>query len=122
MYRISEQLQARIIAAIQALEVTDEERELIGWDINPILLSRAPGTMPQFSFVVAISVPIPGTEDDRILHMEPLPEAHAAQDVVSALVLKLHASATAEAREERVRITVTANGEKRTEGGLLLPE
>jgi hypothetical protein len=122
MYRISDQVQAKVIAAVEALDITTEERGQTGWEINPALLSAGPGMMPQLGFVIGISVPVPGTEDDHILHMEPVLNPHASQEEVSALVAKLHTGAYAEAREKRVRIAVAANGEKRTEGGLVLPD
>lgn len=122
MYRISEQVQAKVIAAISALDITDEEREHVGWEINPALLSPGPGMMPELGFVIAISVPVPDTEDDFILHMEPVLNPHAPQETVTELVAKLYNGASAEGREKRVQIVVAANGEKRTESGLVLPE
>ncbi len=122
MYRISDQVQAKVIAAIKALCITEEERSQIGWEINPALLSAGPGMMPQLGFVIGISVPIPATEDDFILHMEPILNPHASQEEISTLVTKLHTEAAAESREKRVRIAVAANGEKRTEGGLVIPD
>jgi len=121
MYRISDRVQAKVIAGIKALGLPAGDEEQIGWDINPILLSR-PGAIPQLGFVVGISVPVPATEDDFILHLEPLADAHAGQETVTGLIAKLYGSASSEAREQHVRITVASNGEKRTEGGLVIPE
>lgn len=122
MYRISDQVQARVIEGIKALGLPPDEEARVGWEINPVLMATAPGATPQLGFVVGISVPVPSTADDFILHLEPLADAHAGQETVSELVAKLYASASAEAREARVRIATMANGERRTEGGLVLPE
>lgn len=122
MYRIADRVIARLAEGVKALGLPAEDEAKIGWEVNPILLSKAPGTMPQLGYAVALSVPVPSTEDDFILHMEPLTDAHADQETVSALVAKLYASATAEAREQRVRIATMANGERRTDGGLVIPE
>src|SRR5216684_1367595 len=85
--RISDVLGERVTEAIKAMPVLEAAREQADWEITPALLSAPGGGGLVLAYMVAISLPVPGSlAGDKVLYMAPLDDPDAPQEKVSALV------------------------------------
>jgi hypothetical protein len=120
MYRISEGVTTRVLAAIEGLEVLQAIRDTIGWEVSPFLLMKPGG--PILAYMIALGLPVPGAasaaDQDHVLYMHPLEDPHAPQEDVDQVVRELYRQAQEEADAIRARIAIAGNGHKRTPGGL----
>lgn len=117
--RISDAIESCINRAVEALEIPQEVKESIEWDISPALIPT--GREMALAYMVAISIPVLGSiEDDYVLHMKPLRDPHADQAAVTALVSELYALCEQAADEIRARLNSLSNGHKKSPGGLII--
>lgn len=120
MYRISDGVTDRVLAAIDRLEVLQAIKDDIGYEVSPALLARQNGMI--LAFMIAIGLPVPGApsaaDQDHVLYMHPLEDPHASQEEVDRIVRELYRQAQEEADAIRARRAVGGNGHKRSPGGL----
>lgn len=109
---------AKVEAGIEALEVPQLIKDTMSWDVSPALIPA--GREFQMVFMVAIAIPVPGT-DDHVLEAEPLMDAHAPQDVVSTHVRVLYGRCQAKADTVQLATRAPLNGGRLTPGGLIRP-
>jgi hypothetical protein len=117
VYRISDSIIPRVEEAISGLEVLQAVRDAIGYEVTPALIARQGGLV--LSYMIAVSLPVPGPEGHHVLYMQPLEDPHAPQEVVSQVIRELYRQAQAEADGIRVRHAIPGNGHKLTPGGLV---
>lgn len=117
--RLSDEVAAQVVAGIEVLEVPQAVKDSILWDVTPAL---APAGRGEFSlvFMVAITLPIPDTEDDYALEAAPLMEVPAPQDAVTTHVKILYSRAQAKADEIQASLRAPQNGHKTSPGGIIL--
>jgi hypothetical protein len=95
VYRISDSIVPRIEEAISGLEVLQAVRDAIGWEVTPALLAR--GNSLILSYMLAVSLPVPGPEGDHVLYMRPLEDPYAPQEAVSQVIRELYRQCQEEA-------------------------
>lgn len=104
--RISDVLGERVTEAIKAMPVLAVAREQADWEITPALLPGPVGDLV-LAYMVAISVPVPGSvAKDKVLYMAPLDDPDAPQEKVSALVWDLYQRCQADNDARRAQIAV----------------
>lgn len=109
MYRISDNMISRVEAAIRELEVLQVIRDGIGYEVTPAFLLGGPAGLI-LSYMIAISLPVPGPEGDHVLYALPVDDSHAPQEAVSQAVRQLYRQAQDEADATRTRRAVAGNG------------
>lgn len=121
MERISDRIAAMVKQAIADLEILEEARREITWEVMPALIPVPAANGLSLGFMVAVCVPVRNLAGDHVLHMAPLEDPGAPQEEVSRLVRSLHASAQEEADKTRMKEASLGNGNKRSDGGLIMP-
>lgn len=118
--RTSDRLALRITDAIAALQIPQAIKDQIEWDVFPALVNRGG---PVLAFMVAISLPVPGSvDDDHILYMAPLDDPNARQADVNTLIAGLYEKTQEEVDAMRIQLARASNGHPKTSpGGLALP-
>lgn len=119
--RISDILGERVVEAINAMPVLAAAREQVDWEVTPTLVPDREGGL-LLAYMVAISVPVPGSvQGDRVLYMGPLEDPDASQSLVNAFVWKLYRDCQAESDARRQQVSAQANGHRTSPGGLITP-
>lgn len=110
---------AQVEAGISALEIPGVIKDSMYWDVTPALAPD--GRSFKMVFMVAITIPVSGTED-YVLEAEPLMDVPAPQDVVTTHVQVLYGRAQAKADAVQRQMNAPSNGAgKLSPGGLHLP-
>lgn len=110
--RISDVLAERVVEGIQALPILDAARQQVDWEVTPMLMPDNTGELI-LAFMVALSVPVPGSvEGDRVLYMAPLRDPDAGQVQVTDFVWKLYRQCDADTAARQAQL-VTAAGSRR---------
>ena len=118
--RVADVVEERVKAAIEALEIPQAAKDSIEWEITPALFQK--GREMTLAYMVAVCLPVPGSvEDDYVLRMKPLEDAHSPQAAVTALVADLYGLCGKAADEIRAQINALSNGHRMSPGGLHLP-
>ena len=110
--RITDVAAARVLAAIEALQVPQVVKDSIKWDVVPAISPNG------FQFMVAIAVPVPGTEDIALRLEPPAFDPFADQGIINELVRQRLAGAQEDADRYSMRAKIPQNGHKTTPGGL----
>jgi hypothetical protein len=119
--RISDALGERVVEAIKSMPVLAAAREQVDWEVTPTLMPDRAGDV-LLAYMVAISVPVPGSvQGDRVLYMAPLEDPGASQEQVSAFVWKLYRDCQAESDARRREGVPGMNGHRASPGGLITP-
>ena len=117
--RIADAVAARVVAAIDGLDISQADRNAVEWEIAPALIPV--GREMALAYMVAVSIPVPGSaEEDYVLRMKPLKDPHAGQDAVAALVSELYALCQEAADQLRAELSAPSNGGKKSPGGLII--
>jgi hypothetical protein len=118
--RVADVVEGRVKAAIEGLDIPQAVKESIEWEITPALFQK--GREMTLAYMVAVCLPVPGSvEDDYVLRMKPLEDAHSPQSAVTALVAELYGLCQEAADEIRAKLNALSNGHRKSPGGLYLP-
>lgn len=115
MRRLSDIVAGAVTGAISALEIPQADREAVEWEVTPAI-SPLEGSIGWF---VGVGLPVPVT-GDSVMPFAPVSDPHDAAEI-GRLVRALYQAAAAQAAEATERATRTANGHRKSPGGLIVP-
>ena len=120
MGRLSDAVGPKIVSAINALEIPRVVRDSIEWELVPALIPGAAPGQFGFTYMLALSVPVPGA-GDYVMHVGQLEDPHVSQPEFSRAVRALYDSVQREADDRQLQRTAPANGGKMSPGDIALP-
>ena len=122
--RTADVLIAKILVAIDALQVPQVIKDRIEWDTVPTLLTRNRSDL-LMGYMVAISLPVPGLQDEYVMYTVPVEDPHLSQDDMNRAVAALYRQAQEEADQLSAGQRTLQNGHGElggtTPGGLVIP-